>query len=196
MIITISGKSCTGKTLMAQTLLEKYKVPYLSIDHLKMGLYRADNNCGFTPLGSDQFIGEKLWPILKSIIQTNIENNQHLIIEGCYLLPHHLQDFEPVYADKIIAVFLGFSASYIEEQFHSSIVKHCNVIESRIYPEERTISKVLDEHKYFREECLACGVPYFEIKQDYEVEISNVYEYIETEKCRMESVKPEQSQDL
>ncbi|CAM4480546.1 cytidylate kinase family protein [Paenibacillus tarimensis] len=186
MIITISGKSCTGKTLMAQTLLERYKIPYLSIDHLKMGLYRADNNCEFTPLDSDYFIGEKLWPILKGIIQTNIENNQHLIIEGCFILPHHIQDFEPAYANKIIPVFLGFSANYIKENFHASIVKHRNVIESRISPEERTIAMVLGEHDAFREECWSLAVPYFEIKQDYEVEIRHVYEYIETEKRRME----------
>ncbi|MFB6474947.1 hypothetical protein ABER99_06270 [Paenibacillus glucanolyticus] len=74
---------------MAQRLLEKYHVPYLSIDHFKMGLYRADQNCGFTPLDSTEYIGEKLWPILKGIIMTNIENNQNLIIEGCYVLPHH-----------------------------------------------------------------------------------------------------------
>ncbi len=41
MIILIGGSSHTGKTLMAQKLLEKYKFPYLSIDHLKMGLIRS-----------------------------------------------------------------------------------------------------------------------------------------------------------
>ena len=76
MIILISGNSCTGKTYMAQRLLEKYHVPYLSIDHLKMGLCRADKNCGFTPMDSTEDIGDKLWPILKGIIMTNIENKQ------------------------------------------------------------------------------------------------------------------------
>ncbi|MGG3279359.1 hypothetical protein [Paenibacillus solani] len=92
MIMLISGNSSTGKTYMAQRLLEKYHVPYLSIDHLKMGLYRADMNCGFTPMDSTEDIGEKLWPILKGIMMTNIENKQNLIIEGCYILPHHLED--------------------------------------------------------------------------------------------------------
>lgn len=115
MIILISGNSCTGKTYMAQQLLERYHAPYLSIDHLKMGLYRADMNCGFTPLDSTEFIGEKLWPILKEIIKTNIENNQNLIIEGCYILPHYLQDIEPSYLAHIIPVFLGFSTTYIQQ---------------------------------------------------------------------------------
>ncbi len=40
MVILITGASHTGKTALAQKLLEKYKFPYLSIDHLKMGLIR------------------------------------------------------------------------------------------------------------------------------------------------------------
>ena len=46
MIILITGASHTGKTVLAQKLLEKYKYPYLSIDHLKMGLIRS----GYTKL--------------------------------------------------------------------------------------------------------------------------------------------------
>ena len=43
MVVLIAGSSHTGKTLLAQKLLEKYKYPYLSIDHLKMGLIRSKN---------------------------------------------------------------------------------------------------------------------------------------------------------
>ena len=46
MIILITGASHSGKTLLAQRMLEKIKYPYLSIDHLKMGLIRS----GGTPL--------------------------------------------------------------------------------------------------------------------------------------------------
>ncbi|MGG4094251.1 AAA family ATPase [Paenibacillus lautus] len=187
MIILISGNSCTGKTYMAQQLLERYHVPYLSIDHLKMGLYRADMNCGFTPLDSTEFIGEKLWPILKGIIKTNIENNQNLIIEGCYILPHHLQDIEPSYSAHIIPVFLGFSTTYIQQNFQSNIIQHRNAIETRMYPEEGTVTDYIQEHDAFREKCLATAVPYFEIKENYEEEISKVYDYIEGEKQKIES---------
>ncbi len=43
MIIIITGASHTGKTVLAQRMLEKYKYPYVSIDHLKMGLIRSGN---------------------------------------------------------------------------------------------------------------------------------------------------------
>ena len=43
MIFLIAGASHTGKTLLAQKLLEKYKYPYLSLGLLKMGLIRSGN---------------------------------------------------------------------------------------------------------------------------------------------------------
>ncbi|SDX13385.1 2-phosphoglycerate kinase [Paenibacillus sp. CF384] len=186
MIILISGNSQTGKTLMSQKLLERYHIPYLSIDHLKMGLYRGTSNCGFTPLDSNEHIAEVLWPIIKGIIMTNIENNQHLIIEGCYIMPHHSRDFEPEYADKIISVYLGFSQRYIEENFLSGIVKHRNVIEDRGGPEERSIAEYIGEHEAFRRKCLDNAVHYFEIDHSYEAEMKQVYEYIDVQKKERE----------
>ena len=45
MITLVAGDTHTGKTLLAQRLLEKYKYPYLSIDHIKMGLIRSRKSC-------------------------------------------------------------------------------------------------------------------------------------------------------
>jgi 2-phosphoglycerate kinase len=187
MVILISAVSGTGKTLLAQKLLERYHIPYLSIDHLKMGLYRGDKNCGFTPLDSTEFIGDKLWPILKGIIMTNIENDQHIIIEGCYIFPHYLKDFDINYSAKIIPVFLGFSKNYIQENFESKIVKYRNVVELR-RPEERTINELIMEHKEFKDKCLKAGVRYFEINNNYDKEILHVYDYIEAEKRKIEGL--------
>lgn len=187
MIILISAVSSTGKTLMAQQLLEQYHIPYLSIDHLKMGLYRGDKNCGFTPLDSTEVIGDQLWPILKGIIMTNVENQQHNIIEGCYILPHYLNDFDSHYSEKIIPVFFGFSPNYIQENFETKIVQHRNAVEFRNWPEERTINELIKEHAEFKADCVKAGVKYFEIEKDYEEEILKVYDYIADEKRRIES---------
>ena len=74
MIILITGASHTGKTNLSQKLLEKYKFPYLSIDHLKMGLIRS-NNTNLTPLSDDEDLTSYLWPIVCEMIKTAIENN-------------------------------------------------------------------------------------------------------------------------
>lgn len=191
MIILISGNGYMGKTLMAQNLLERYKFPYLSIDHLKMGIYRGTSNCGFTPTDSTEVIGDKLWPIIKGIIMTNIENNQNLIIEGCYILPHYLKEFEKPYIDNIISVFLGFSTSYIQENYESKILKNRSVIEDRgeLKAEdlsEFTIKEYIKENDEFRRRCKEIGENFFEIKSNYEEEIIMVYDYIDIQKREIE----------
>ena len=118
---------------MAQKLLEKYKIPYLSIDHIKMGLIRGNKYCDFSAIDSDDELTNKLWPIVKGIIMTNIENGQHIIIEGCYLPPEHIWDFEPEYSEQIITLYIGFSKNYIEKHFISGIVEHRNEIELKEY---------------------------------------------------------------
>ena len=73
MIILITGASHTGKTALAQRLLEKYNYPYLSIDHLKMGLIRSGNT-ELTPLSDDNELTAYLWSIVREMIKTAIEN--------------------------------------------------------------------------------------------------------------------------
>jgi len=128
----------------------------------KWGSIEENSHCGFTPLDSTEFIGDKLWPMIKGIIMTNIENNQSIIIEGCYILPHYLKEFEKSYAEKIISVFLGYSTNYIKANFESKILKYRSLIEERGELEEEdtsdnTITEYIKENDDFRRKCLESG---------------------------------------
>ena len=68
MVILIAGGSHTGKTLLAQRLLERYHYPYLSIDHLKMGLIRSGQTA-LTP-EDDRELTDYLWPIVREMVKT------------------------------------------------------------------------------------------------------------------------------
>ena len=129
MIILIAGASHTGKTLLAQRLLERYHYPYLSIDHLKMGLIRS----GSTDLTSmdDDKLTDYLWPIVREMIKTAIENRQNLIVEGCYIPFDWEKDFEPEYRKHIRYRCLVMSRNYIEKHF-DDIRSHGNAIEQRL----------------------------------------------------------------
>ena len=93
MVILITGASHSGKTALAQKMLEKYKYPYLSADHLKMGLIRSGNT-NLTPLSDNDELTAYLWPIMREMIKTAIENEQNLIVEGCYIPFDWANDFE------------------------------------------------------------------------------------------------------
>ena len=145
MIILITGASHTGKTLLAQKLLEKYDYPYLSIDHLKMGLIRS-NNTDLTPLSDDDKLTDYLWPIVREMIKTAIENNQNLIVEGCYIPFNWADDFEKNYLDEIKCYCLVMTEGYIKGHFED-IMKYANVIEKRLDDSDFILENALKENE-------------------------------------------------
>ena len=146
MIVLITGASHTGKTLLAQRLLEKYRYPYLSIDHLKMGLIRSGNT-DLTPEDDDE-LTEYLWPIVREIIKTAIENDQNLIIEGCYIPPDWRKDLDESYLEKIDLICLAMTGDYIEEHF-DEIIGHESEIENRSVKEDCTADDLKQCNRWF-----------------------------------------------
>ena len=144
MIILIAGASHTGKTVLAQKLLEKYKYPYLSIDHLKMGLIRSGNT-ELTPMSDDKDLTAYLWPIVREMIKTAIENKQNLIVEGCYIPFDWRKDFEQEYLENIKYYCLVMSEKYIRNHF-ANIKKYANAIENRLDDEWCTMESVLADN--------------------------------------------------
>lgn len=169
MIVMIAGSSHTGKTLAAQRLLERYHFPYLSVDHLKMGLIRS----GMTDISVDdnEKLTEFLWPIVREIIKTAIENKQNLTVEGCYLPFDWEKDFEAEYRKEIKFVCLIMSADYIRENF-DTIMATENVIERRLDDGWVTAERLTNCNAYRLEMCKKYGLDYILIEKDYRVEIS------------------------
>lgn len=175
MIILIGGAGSVGKTRLAQTILERYRITYLSADHLKMGLYRGWEDCGFTPLSSDSLIADSLWPVIRGIVETNIENGQRLTVEGCYLPQRKVTALLKRYPHEIRAVYLILSEGYVRRHFQDGILAYRNVIESRGYAEERTVEQLVDENTEQKRLCLESDLPYLEIQEDYERELDAVF---------------------
>ena len=144
MIVFITGASHAGKTALAQKLLEKYKYPYLSIDHLKMGLIRSGNT-ELTPMSDDKDLTAYLWPIVREMAKTAIENKQNLIVEGCYIPFDWQKDFDAQYLESIKYYCLVMSEEYIRNHF-ADIKKYANVIENRLDDEWCTIDSVLTDN--------------------------------------------------
>ncbi len=165
MIILIGGATHTGKTAYAQALLEKYRYPYLSVDHLKMGLIRSGQT-DLTPM-DDEGLTDYLWPIVREMVKTAIENGQNLIVEGCYIPFRWQQDFEKAYLDQIRYVCLVMSRNYIENHF-DDIVAHANVIEHRLDDSDLTREDLTKENEHNLSQCIACNLPYILIDKAYE----------------------------
>lgn len=169
MIILITGASHTGKTALAQKLLEKYNYPYLSIDHLKMGLIRSGNT-KLTPVSDEADLTAYLWPIVCGIVKTAIENKQNLIVEGCYIPFDWSKDFESKYLDNIRFCCLVMSESYIENHF-DDIKGYASVIENRLDDEYCTMESVLEDNARVLKLAQIHQVNYVLIDDRYEINI-------------------------
>lgn len=169
MIILITGASHTGKTALAQKLLEKYKYPYLSIDHLKMGLIRSKNT-NLTPMSSDSNLTAYLWPIVREIIKTAIENKQNLIVEGCYIPFDWKKDFAKDYLENIKYYCLVMSEDYIQNNF-SKIKQYASVIENRLDDDGCTLESVLEDNAKILNLAQQYKVNYILIDDRYEINI-------------------------
>lgn len=146
MIVFITGPSHTGKTALAQKLLAKYQYPYFSIDHLNMGLIRS----GYTHLTpeDDGELTDDLWPILREMAKTTIENHQNVIIEGNCIPFDRKKDFTEEYLHHIRYYCLVMSENYIRNHFQD-IKTYANIIEKPMDDDGCTMEHVLEENARF-----------------------------------------------
>ena len=164
MIILITGASHSGKTFLAQRMLEKFKYPYLSIDHLKMGLIRSGQTA-LTPL-DDSALTDYLWPIVREMVKTAIENRQNLIVEGCYIPFDWRRDFDDGYLQSIRFICLAFADTYIDKHF-DEIKGHASDIEARLDDSDCTIESLKTENRAVIEGFRQAGEQILLVEDDY-----------------------------
>ena len=166
MVILIAGTSHTGKTVLAQKLLEQYHYPYLSIDHLKMGLIRSGNTA-LTP-SDDEALTEYLWPIVREMIKTAIENRQNMIVEGCYIPFNWAESFEESYQNDIKALWLIMTEEYIQAHFED-IQAHASDVEQRLDDSGLTKQWLIEDNRHNLDGCRRWGCDYILIDRQYEI---------------------------
>lgn len=168
MIVLIAGSSHSGKTVLSQKLLEKYKFPYLSIDHLKMGLIRSGNT-ELIPEDDDK-LTDYLWPIVREIVKTAIENKQNLIVEVCYIPFNWKESFDKDYVKQIKYICLIMTKKYIENNF-SDIKKYANSIENRLDDSSCTKEELIKDNELNLKMCKKYNCDYILIDDNYEFEV-------------------------
>lgn len=172
MIILLSGPTHTGKTLLAQRILERYHYPYLSLDHLKMGMIRSKMT-DLTVFDDDKMTAF-LWPMVREMIKTAIENNQNLTIEGCYIPFNWQNDFSQEYLPHIRCRFLLFSPEYIQNHF-DSIRENANAIESRLDDSGLTPAHLIRENQSYLAQCQAHNCEYILIHDKYHIDPQEIF---------------------
>lgn len=166
MVIFITGPTHTGKTLLAQGLLEKYYISYLSLDHLKMGMIRSEK-MKLDP-DDDEKITEYLWPIVVGIAKTVIENHQNIIIEGESVPFDWKKSFSIPELTDIVYICLVMSEEYIINHC-GEIVAHANDIEYRGKYADIPSAILIQKNKKTLIRCREENLPYIYIDSSYDV---------------------------
>ena len=171
MVYIITGASHTGKTVLAQRLLEKRHIPYLSIDHLKMGLIRSGRTA-LTP-EDDDALTAYLWPVVREIIRTAIENRQELIVEGCYVPFDWRRDFDARHLSSIRFLCLAMTDAYIDAQF-DAIKAHASDVEARLDDSDLTPERLKADNRAVIEGFRRIGEPVALIETDWETAVETL----------------------
>ena len=155
MVTLLTGASHTGKTLLAQRLIERRPCFCLSLDHLKMGLIRS----GYTSLTpeDDLALTDYLWPIAREMAKTAIENGQDLLLEGCYIPFTWQRDFPPAYREHLRFLCLVMTEDYLRANF-SQVLAFENQGERRQRDPSYTLERALAENRFYLEGCRAQGL--------------------------------------
>ncbi len=175
-IIILTGASHTGKTVLSQKMLEKFHYPYLSIDHLKMGLIRSGHT-SLTPEDDDE-LTDYLWPVVREMIKTAIENEQNMIVEGCYVPFDFRKDFDEEYLSSIRFICLAMTDEYIDEHYED-IKAHESDVETRFVDDGVTALRYKEMNREFIDGFTKAGEKITLIDGDYEKTIDEVIKSIE-----------------
>ena len=192
MVVLISGASHTGKTVLAQKLVEKYKYPCMSVDLIKMGLIRSKNT-RLTPEDDDK-LEEYLWPIIKEIIKTAIENEQNLIVEGCYVPFDWKKDFAGEYLAHIRYYCLVMSRNYIENNFEQ-IKKYASAVEKRLADSDFNKERAIAENEKNLKLCEKYNCNYILIDKEYKINV-DLDVIKESERLRFRYIKESDFSEL
>ena len=173
MILLIAGSSHTGKTVLAQKLMERHRIPCFSIDHLKMGLIRSGQTT-LTP-ADDDALTDYLWPIVREMVKTAIENNQSLIVEGCYISHRWREDFGAEYLPHIRCRWLVMTRRYIENHLENIRAHACDA-ERRLF-DEIDVDDLIRENGENLAQCQKYGNEYILIDEKYPEHLEDAYDH-------------------
>jgi hypothetical protein len=116
MLYLVSGTSRSGKTLIAEQLLEQKQIPYMSLDWLMMGFTNGMPQLGIHDKLFPDEIAKRLWSFFKAMCESMLYLEIDYIIEGEAMLPELIQELLDKYPDKIKICFVGYTDIDIDQK--------------------------------------------------------------------------------
>jgi len=181
MIYILTGIAKSGKSLVANRLIQKYSLPTFSTDYIMMMLVRGNKTLGIDPDGEDEIVANQLRPYINGLIQTMVENKVDYFIEGVHFNPDFARELLDKYPNDIKVLYLGYKDVHVEdkinelERFKES---NDNPWYKNFTKEEMNtlIEYMIKESERVYQSCLLLNIDYLEIS-NIMLQIDSIEQY-------------------
>jgi hypothetical protein len=182
MLYIVGGAARAGKSAVARRFLAETGVPYFPLDCLMMGFAKGFPEHGVGPEDDELHVAELLWPVVKGIATTFVEEEIDYLIEGAQLHPRHVGELCEALPGDVRACFLGFAE--VDTMTKLRQIRRFGGGEDdwlRHYDDQHVIReierlKALSER--LRAECSSYEIRYLEVSTDLEETVDRVVQYL------------------
>jgi hypothetical protein len=171
MLYIVGGCSRSGKSSLAERMRARHSVPGFPLDALKMGLHLGAPQLGIHPHDDDLETADRMWPVIKGVIENLIFDGRDFLIEGVNLRPATVADLIKETETPVRACFLGYPEAAIAGKA-AEVAQHAGLPNdwlNRTGPDNvlryLEISKSLS--RSLRDDCGALGIPFFDTGADF-----------------------------
>lgn len=182
MLYIISGSSRSGKTMIAEKIMEQCKIPYLSIDWLVMGFTNGIPEYGIHDKLWPNEIAEKIWSFLKAFCENLIWSGTDYVIEGEAVLPELINGLLKKYPDSVKVCYVGYTEVNINDKVkdiydYSSEKNDWLTNESNEYVQNH-ISNMIEYSKGIKKACENYNIRYFDTSENFTQALNNAIKYL------------------
>ncbi len=182
MLYIVSGASRTGKTIIAKKIMQRKKIPYISLDWIVMGFTNGLPEYGIHDKLWPDEIAEKLWCFLKAMLESMVWLKEEYIIEGEAMTPSLIKELLDKHPDNIRICFVGYTEVTIKEKvnsvkLHSAGKRDWLLKESEEYICNH-IENMVTYSKRIREACVQHDIRYFDTSTKFIPVIEEATKYL------------------
>ncbi len=182
MLYLLGGAARSGKSIIARRILVEKNIPFFCLDHLAIGVARTIPELQIDLDSDDASVGERIWPLVKSVSEVIIKDRINYLLEGALLQPKHANELIFEFPTQVHACFVGYAEAKTVEKFEQVKRYGGGPDDWMMQFDDDTIRNELERlkmvSKVLQDECKKYQLRYFETSMGFDKSVEKVIEYL------------------